>query len=83
MIDWRAAVRAQYGIEPTAEAIRVACGKWGWSCEFVVDPVQGAMICSITIPTADGDHEQLGIGASMDEAAGRALVQIPHDRPVV
>lgn len=79
MIDWGTAVRVQYRIEPTAEAIRGACLEWGWTCEFVVDPVQGTTICTITVPMADGNVEQLGVGATLDEAACQALVQIPHD----
>jgi len=78
MIDWQIAVRTQYGIEPTAEAIRTACEGWGWVCEFVIDPVRGVRICSITVPLADGDVERLGVGATLDEAACRALVELPH-----
>jgi hypothetical protein len=81
VIDWEVAVRTQYGIEPTAEAIRAACDRWGWACGFVIDPVQGARICSITVPLDDGADERLGVGATLDEAACRALVQLPHDPP--
>jgi len=81
VIDWRTAVTVQDGIEPTADAIQAACDGWGWACEFLVDPVQGARICSITIPLDDGDVEQLSVGATLDEAACRALVQLPHDPP--
>ena len=82
MIDWEAAVRTQCGIEPTAYAIQAACDVWGWMCQFLVDPVRGARICSITVPLNDGDVEQLGVGATLDEAACRALVQMPHDPPI-
>ena len=51
-------------------------------CELVVDPVQGAMICTITVPMADGDVGQLAVGATLDEAACRALVELPHEPPV-
>jgi hypothetical protein len=81
MIDWRTAVRTQYGIEPTADATQVACDRWGWTCQFVVDPVRGARLCVITVPLDDGDVERLGVGATPDEAACRALVQLPHDPP--
>ena len=82
MIDWEAAIRTQYGIEPTADAIQAACDGWGWTCQFLVDPVRGARLCSITVPLEDGDLEQLGVGATLDEAACRALVQMPHDPPI-
>ena len=74
-------MRTQYGIEPSAEAIRAACAGWGWACEFIVDPVRGARICAITVPLDDGGIEQLGVGATLDEAACRALVQLSHDPP--
>lgn len=82
MIDWGTAVGVQYGIAPTAAAVPAACAGWGWACELIVDPVQGVTICSITVPMADGDVEQLGVGVTLDEAACRALVQLPHDWPV-
>ena len=79
MIDWRVAVTTQYGIEPTAEAIREACAKRGWRFKIAPVPQHGVVVCAITIPTGEGDIEQLGIGPTRDEAAARALVQMPRD----
>ena len=82
IIDWQTAVRTQYGIEPTADAIQASRDGWGWMCAFVVDPVQGAMVFTITVPMADGDAEQLGVGATSDEATRLAQAQLPDDPPV-
>lgn len=81
MIDWQRAVTTRYGIAPTAEAIRAACAGWGWRFQVDVVPQHGAVVCAITVPLADGDVEQLGVGATPDEAACRALIQLPHDPP--
>jgi len=86
--DWQIAVTVRYAIRPTLGAMGREAALRGWSFDVTREPgvvtnrVRGLALCTLSIPNPVGTCEVTGIGATAEEALGRAMVAAPRDTPV-